>query len=446
MERSIFDFLRDVLLSSLGRDAGQPDSAARLRFAMQMQQFTAPVLAKGVEDTAFYRYHVLISPNDVGGNPGQPSVAPQTFHDANARRLRDWPLELLATSTHDTKRGEDSRTRISVLSEMPETWGKNVVAWMRMNIRNRTKSHGESWPSRNDEYLFYQALLGTWPAELVSAPLPERAPDSLVERLVAYLAKATREAKVHTSWIHQNEEYGRAVEHFVTATLTGRTARRFLSSFIPVQRRVAYAGMLNSLSQLVLKLTSPGVPDFYQGTELWDLSLVDPDNRRPVDFAARQRLLDQLQPLIGRLDAGQTVASDVEQLLDDWTDGRFKLFVTVRGLHFRRSHPELFLSGAYLPLSLAAPGAEHVVGFARYDDSGTLLTMVPRLVLPCAPDDHALPRWQQLWSGAEMVLPEPARGRVYRHLLTGETIKAGTSLPLADVCRISPVAMMWSSL
>jgi (1->4)-alpha-D-glucan 1-alpha-D-glucosylmutase len=444
MERSIFDFLRDVLLSPLDSDPQQPDHAARLRFAMQMQQFTAPVLAKGVEDTAFYRYHVLISANDVGGNPSRPSVPPQTFHTANQQRLRDWPLELLTTSTHDTKRGEDARTRISVLSEMPEAWGKNVVAWMRMNIRNRTKVRDVSWPSRNDEYLFYQALVGAWPPELTTEPLPERAPAALVERLVAYMAKATREAKVHTSWIHQNEEYGRAVQNFVTATLTGRTARRFLASFIPVQRRIAHAGMLNSISQVVLKLTSPGVPDFYQGTELWDLSLVDPDNRRPVDFSARRALLAGLQPLVSRLDAGETAGEEVEQLFDEWTDGRIKLFVTTRGLHFRRSHAELFLSGGYQPLSVEGPGAEHVVAFARHDESGTLLTVVPRLVLSLTLDDRSLPRGRHAWKGTNLALPESASGRAYRHLFTGEMLQAESSLPLADVLRTSPVAVMWS--
>jgi (1->4)-alpha-D-glucan 1-alpha-D-glucosylmutase len=447
MERSIFDFLRHILLTSSESSPRERDAAAdaRLRFAMQVQQFTAPVLAKGVEDTAFYRYHVLISANDVGGNPSRPSVTPLDFHGANERRLCDWPLELLATTTHDTKRGEDARARINVLSEIPEAWGKALGEWMRINARNRTKTQGVSAPDRNDEFLFYQALLGAWPAESSSTPMPERAPGDLVERLVAYLAKATREAKVHTSWIHQNEVYGRAVENFVTATLTGRKARRFLSSFVPFQRRLAHAGMINSLSQLVLKLTSPGVPDFYQGTELWDLSLVDPDNRRPVDFLARQAMLDQLQPLISRLDAGEIVGREVEDLLDGWVDGRIKLFVTTRGLHFRRAHRELVLQGAYTPLRVEGPTADHVIAFARHDASGTLVTIVPRFVLSLALDDRSLPRGEQSWGSTHVVLPEGGVSRCFHHVLTGELVHAKHVLPAATAFRTVPVAMLWAA-
>jgi (1->4)-alpha-D-glucan 1-alpha-D-glucosylmutase len=445
MERSIFDFLREILLTSSG-SPDEPNAAAdaRLRFAMQVQQFTAPVLAKGVEDTAFYRYHALVSGNDVGGHPSRPSVAPHEFHAANERRLRDWPLELLATTTHDTKRGEDARVRISVVSEIPDAWGKGVVAWMRINARNRTKAHGLSSPDRNDEYLFYQALVGAWPAEPPFAPTPDRAPADLVDRLVAYMAKATREAKVHTSWIHQNEEYGRAVENFVTATLTGRTARRFLSLFVPFLRRVAHAGMINSLSQLVLKLTSPGVPDFYQGTELWDLSLVDPDNRRAVDFGVRQTLLDELQPVISRLDAGDTVVREVEDLLDGWSDGRIKLFVTTRGLHFRRAHHELLLDGGYSPLQVEGPAADHVIAFARHDGSGMLVTVVPRFVLSLTLDERSLPRGEQSWGATQVVLPGQGPGRRFRHILTGEVVHADPALRAAELFSTSPVAILWA--
>ena len=446
MERSIFDFLRGILLTSTDGGPREPDAAAdaRLRFAMQVQQFTAPVLAKGVEDTAFYRYHALISANDVGGDPGRPSVAPQEFHAANERRLSNWPLELLATTTHDTKRGEDARARISVLSEIPDVWGKGVVAWMRINSRNRTRIHGVSSPDRNDEYLFYQALLGAWPAEHPFVPTPDRAPGDLVQRLVAYMAKATREAKVHTSWIHENEEYGRAVENFVTATLMGRTARRFLSSFIPFQRRVAHIGMINSLSQLVLKLTSPGVPDFYQGTELWELSLVDPDNRRAVDFRARQTMLEGLQPVISRVDAGKIVDREVEDFLDGWADGRIKLFVTTRGLHFRRAHSELLLGGAYSPLHVEGSAADHLIAFARHDVSGMLVTAVPRFVLSLKLDDRSLPRGEQSWGSTHVVLPERGVARRFRHILTGELIQSEDVLPAAALFRTSPVAMVWA--
>lgn len=294
MEASIFDFARAMLLPEPAGGQDERDAVAdeRWRFARKVQQFSAPVQAKGVEDTAFYRYNALISANDVGGHPGRPAVSVEEFHASNHERLLNWPLELLATTTHDTKRGEDARARINVLSEVPDRRRKVVVEWMRINGRNRTKVEGAWAPDRNDEYLLYQPLVGAWPAEAAPAPIPSRAEHGLVERVAEYMQKAFREAKVHTSWIHEQPEYGRAVARFVERTLAGRTAARFLASFVPFQRQIAQIGMLNSLAQLVLKLASPGVPDFYQGSELWDLSLVDPDNRRPVDYARRKVLLE----------------------------------------------------------------------------------------------------------------------------------------------------------
>ncbi len=447
MERSIFDFLQEILLplSDAERRAPDPGERDRLQFAMRMQQFTAPVLAKGVEDTAFYRYHVLISANEVGGHPGRLAVAPEEFHSANRKRLIDWPLELVATSTHDTKRGEDARARINALSEIPDRWRGAVAEWMRINGRNRTRLHDIWAPDRNDEYLFYQALLSTWPAEAASMEVPERASEDLVGRLAAYMGKAVREAKVHTSWIHVNEEYGRAVERFVSHTLTGRTAPRFLASFVPFQRRVAHAGMVNSLAQLVLKLASPGVPDFYQGTEFWDLSLVDPDNRRAVDFATRQTILDDLRPVIARLEAGETVAREARELVDSWFDGRIKLFVTTCGLRFRREHADLLLKGSYEPLEAEGSSAANIVGFARHHATGTLLTTVPRLIMSLATDSHSPPLGSHAWASTRILLPRWCGAASYRNVLTGETVQPSEGcLPAEAVFRTSPVALIWA--
>ena len=449
MEDSIFDFLREILLPACGPEGPGDDPAAqeRLRFAMRTQQFTSPVQAKGVEDTAFYRHLALISANDVGGHPNRLAVAPEDFHAANRHRLATWPLELLATTTHDTKRGEDARARINVLSEIPDQWRKAVVEWMRVNNRHRTKIHGAWAPDRNDEYLFYQALLGMWPAEAASAPVPERAPDDLVDRLASYVQKAAREAKVHTSWIHEDQEYDRAVGQFVSRTLTGPTAPRFLAAVAPFQRRVARAGMVNSLAQLVLKLASPGVPDFYQGTELWDLSLVDPDNRRPVDFAARQALLDSLRPAIDRTEAGREAADDVADLLEHWNDGAIKLFVTTCGLRFRREHAGLLLRGDYHALESEGSAADHLVAFARHDGSGTLLAIVPRLVMSLTTDSRSLPRGPDTWASTRILLPPLAGSVRYRHVLTGESVEATEDhLPAAAVFRTSPVALLWTDV
>jgi (1->4)-alpha-D-glucan 1-alpha-D-glucosylmutase len=445
MEASIFYFLRDILLPP-----SHPEDVVaeqRVRFAMKLQQFTAPIQAKGVEDTAFYRYHVLVSANDVGGHPGRLAASVPDFHEMNRQRLDCWPLEMLATSTHDTKRGEDARARIAVLSEMSAAWSKAVGAWMRINGRNRVKLHGAWAPDRNDEYLLYQVLIGAWPAEDIQSPVASAASAGLTERLVIYMEKAAREAKVHTSWIEENPEYLKALIRFVRETLTGETARRFLGSFVPFQRRVARFGMVNSLSQLVLKLVSPGVPDFYQGTELWDLSLVDPDNRRAVDFATRRHLLATLRPLFDRLDQGTAVEREVQELLTDWSDGRIKLFVTTCGLRFRRQHPALMLEGAYTPLEVEGAGADHVVAFARHDDSGILVVVAPRLVVPLVTPERSLPIGPDVWGSTEIIVPAVMRATRYRHVMTGEwceTMTGRSSLSIAAALRTCPVALLWA--
>jgi (1->4)-alpha-D-glucan 1-alpha-D-glucosylmutase len=415
---------------------------------MTVQQFTAPVQAKGVEDTAFYRYNVLVSANDVGGHPGWPSVTIAEFHEMNRQRLKHWPLELLATSTHDTKRGEDGRARLTVLSEMPDAWSRVVGVWMRINGRHRMQLHGAWAPDRNDEYLFYQILVAAWPAEDDRLPIPDAAPADVAERLVAYMDKAAREAKVHTSWIEENPEYTRALVRFVNETLTGETARRFLASFAPFQRRVARVGMVNSLAQLILKLSSPGVPDFFQGSELWDLSLVDPDNRRDVDFAARRRLLAGLDPVLDQLDRGATVAGDVRNMLANWSDGRIKLLITTCGMRFRREHPALMLDGAYTALDVEGVGADHVVAFARHNDSGTALVVVPRLVAALVTEEQPLPIGPDVWGTSQIVLPAVGRATRYRHILTGESCEPTGSyqshLPVATALRNCPVALLWA--
>ena len=451
MEASIFEFLEGILLTAPEASASpdEPASRERWRFAMKLQQFTGPVQAKGIEDTAFYRYHVLTSANDVGGHPGRLGVTPAEFHDANLRRLESWPGEMITTATHDTKRGEDARVRISTLSEMPEAWRRAVSEWMRINGRHRSKIGGNWAPDRNDEYLFYQKLVSVWPAEIPQAPVPARAPGDLVARVCAYMQKAVREAKVHTSWIEEDPAYGRAVTRFVERTLDGTTSARFLRAFVPFQRRAAQSGMINALAQLVLKLASPGVADFYQGNELWDLSLVDPDNRRDVDFASRRQILDALLPLMVSIEEGGEGVSPVRDLLERWEDARVKLFITAIGLRFRRRHPEVVLDGSYVPLVPDGPAADHLVGFARCHGSGTLIAAVPRLVTALTADGRPLPLGESAWTTTRLLLPEPVQAPRYRHLFTGETIQAATdrerpAVAAADVFRASPVALLWA--
>ncbi len=262
---------------------------------MKFQQYSSPVTAKGVEDTAFYRFNRLVSLNEVVGEPGRFGTTVPAFHHGMQERARVWPTAMLATATHDTKRGEDARARIDVLSEIPGLWEHQVRRWRTLTRRLRVDVDGRPAPAANDEYLLYQALVGAWPAEFHGeAPLDAEALDGFRGRVVAYMTKAVREAKVRSSWVDPDEAYEAALATFVGRLLDGRRRNLFLDDFRAFHKRVAEAGAVNSLSQAVLKLTAPGVPDFYQGSELWDFSLVDPDNRRPVDFDLRRRLLDDL--------------------------------------------------------------------------------------------------------------------------------------------------------
>lgn len=450
MESSIFDFLRTVLLpTAAGSNSRQFD------VAMRFQQYTAPVQAKGVEDTAFYRYHVLSSLNEVGGDPGRFGRTVTEFHAANAERRERWPAEMLATTTHDTKRSEDARARINVLSEMPAAWQAAVAQWRRLNAANRTRIAGNQAPDANDEYLFYQALLGAWPAEQPGSPLPDRAPADLIARLRAYMDKAIKEAKVHTSWITPNAAYESATAQFIERTLAGRRAPAFLAAFLPFARQVFVAGMTNSLAQLVLKIAAPGVPDFYQGTELWDLSLVDPDNRRPVDFAHRHRVLSDLEPLLAQADPAGAVPSDAAQaagvaaLLDEWPDGRIKMFLTALGMRVRRAQPELFLAGTYEPLSPDGPGAGHLVTFARRHRDHALLVIAPRLTTQIPRDGGLLPLGHATWGHCALHLPESLERRTFRDLVTGARFAPSTAsgppaLRLDSVLAACPVALLWA--
>jgi (1->4)-alpha-D-glucan 1-alpha-D-glucosylmutase len=339
--------------------------------------------------------------------------------------------------------------RINALSERPEAWRRAVSEWMRVNGRHRSKIGGGWAPDRNDEYLFYQTLIGVWPAEPAQDPVPEHAPHDLVARVSRYMQKAAREAKVHTSWIDEDQAYGGAVTRFVEQTLGGRTAARFLRSFAPFVRDVARAGMVNSLAQLVLKLASPGVPDFYQGTELWDLSLVDPDNRRDVDFAHRRQTLAELLPQILSIEDGRAGGPAFSDLLDHWEDGRIKLFITAIGLRFRRRHAAVVLDGAYAPLQPDGPASDHLVAFARHHASGTLLAVAPRLVASLTADGRTLPLGESTWTSTRILLPDTLQSMHYRHLMTGETIPVTREpdrsvIAVADLFRTSPVALLWT--
>lgn len=438
MDVSIFAFLENVTLERQDDDLPELERQRRREFTMKLQQYTGPVQAKGLEDTAFYRHHVLLSLNDVGGAPERFAVAPAEFHARSRARRERWPAAMLCTSTHDTKRGEDARARLAVLSEIPDEWRRAVTRWSRLNAASRTRLGREWSPDRGDEYLFYQALLGAWPADGGDR-------GELAGRLGAYMIKAIREAKLHTSWIQEDPDYERAMSHFVEQCLVGRRAAAFLEAFEPFARRVARAGAVNSLAQLVLKLASPGVPDFYQGTELWDLALVDPDSRRPVDFARRQALLAAWGPAL----RGETPAAEragrARDLFARWESGEIKAWLTARGMRERRGSPGLYLGGDYAPLQASGAMAPHVLAFARGAGDDAALAVVPRLVATRTGGEP--PLGLPAWGDTVLELPPGLAGRDFEDVFTGAVhapngAGPAPTLRLAGLLADLPVALL----
>jgi (1->4)-alpha-D-glucan 1-alpha-D-glucosylmutase len=439
---AIFDFVGDTLLLRNVEDFPEADRPRLVEWAMKFQQLTGPVMAKGVEDTVFYTYNRLASLNEVGGCPDHFGVSAAEFHRHNEERLRRWPHAMLATSTHDTKRSEDVRARLNVLSELPHEWQAALARWARLNAAKKTVAEDEPAPDRNDEYTLYQALLGAWeagPGDPAFAPFRER--------IAAYMEKATKEAKVHTSWINPNEEYDAAVRDFVGRVLPDTADDPFLADLLAVQRRVAFFGYFNSLSQVLLKLTCPGVPDTYQGTELWDFSLVDPDNRRPVDYRVRRELLADLRESIER--AGPDLVPLARELLAALPDGRIKLYLTYRTLHFRRCEEELFAQGSYLPLEATGARRENACAFARCLGGRAVVVVVPRLVVRLTSGVERSPLGAEVWDNTWLFLPPRLADRCYRNLYTGEVLTARSpdgmpGLPLASVLGQFPVALLES--
>lgn len=433
IDRSLFAFIQRVMLA-------RPDRPDHLAVAMKVQQYTAPVQAKGVEDTAFYRWAPLASLNEVGGEPDRFGLLPAAFHARNAARHAHWPHAMLATATHDTKRGEDARLRLHALSELPRDWGRQLALWARTNAANRTRVDGRPAPERADEYLFYQTLLAIWP------PGAETVPADMVERVQQYLLKAVREAKVHTSWMVADESYEGALLKFVERALAGPTTARFLPQLLPFAARLARIGMVGSLAQVVLKCASPGVPDLYQGTELWDLSLVDPDNRRPVDFALRRQWLDAMTT-DGVLDWERDGdrADALRALLDAWPDGRIKLAITAIAGRLRRAMPAPFRDGSYEPMATSGLSAEHVVAFARRHGEATVVAVVPRLVAELTSDDRPLPVGPEPWGDTRCALAGLAADTVLRDAFTGAThrVDPGGGLDVAAVLSTCPVALLY---
>jgi (1->4)-alpha-D-glucan 1-alpha-D-glucosylmutase len=429
-----FDFVRDVLLILNPPHVLVDQREARLTFVMRWQQFTGPIVAKGLEDTALYVYHPLLSLNEVGGDP-RPSAATsrEDFYAFLEKRRKRWPGSLGASTTHDTKRSEDVRARLNAVSEMPSEWEDHLKLWAKQNARFKTTESGQSVPDPSEEYFLYQTLLGVW-------PLDSQACASLLERVQAHIIKATREAMVHTRWTRPNQPHEDALLSFVSGILSNDNAD-FLADFRQFQKKVGYFGMINGLSQTLLKIAAPGVPDFYQGSELWDLRLVDPDNRGPVDFDKRAADLDE----IVKAGASGQIA---QNLIERWPDGRIKLYLIWRTLRFRQNHEEIFRDGDFLPLQVEGRYSRNIIAFARRQEAQWVLAAAPRWISQI-PATRVGKRNEFNWGDTRLVLPSGTPS-VWNSILTSEPVASRAegsegSVKASDLFRDLPVALVSGS-
>jgi (1->4)-alpha-D-glucan 1-alpha-D-glucosylmutase len=428
IEESVFNFLRDILLFRFPENMDEQTRAEHVHFVLKFQQCTGPIMAKGLEDTVFYIFNRLAALNEVGGEPQQFGITTEAFHAEQAWYGEHLPVTMLTTSTHDTKRSEDVRARMIAISEVPDLWRTSLQRWRTLNRKAKAEMEEAEAPDANEEYLLYQTLLGTWPVDATGKAVSE-ATDEYIGRIQEYMTKALKEAKVNTSWIQPNEQWDSATKAFIARILERGAKNRFVPSFLPVAEEIARLGALNSLSQVLLKLTVPGVPDIYQGNEIWDYSLVDPDNRRPVDYNMRREML-----------AGLTNVTP-EKLLENWPDGRIKLFLTATLLRFRRDHPDLFLKGSYVPLAVRGTHAESCVAFAREHGDQRLVVIAPRLS-----SRVGFPATGERWQDTTIELPEGSAASGARNLFTGADVRVeGNGLKLSDALAQLPFAVYASA-
>jgi (1->4)-alpha-D-glucan 1-alpha-D-glucosylmutase len=434
LDPSVFVFLEGILTCGLVKQAHRGHSRhSVVELAMNVQQYSGPVMAKGLEDTALFRYNRFIALNEVGSSPEQFGSPVQAFHQENIHRSQNWPNSLLATSTHDTKHGEDARARLAALSLVPEEWAGHVKVWSKSVRALRGDLATPAPPSRNDEYLFFQNLIATWPVALtVSTSLEQPALTEYSQRITKAMVKSLRESRVHTNWISPNAEYENAMTDFISHTLHPERSKSFFASFLPFQQRIALMGVQNSLAQTVLKLTSPGVPDFYQGCELWDFSMMDPDNRQPVNYEERRRLLAELKE---SLRTGERV--DSRSMWHNWQDGRIKLFIIYKLLEYRRATAELFEKGIYEPIFAAGDAADHVCAFRRQHGNASFITVVSNNARMNAAS----------FRGTSIPNVENETGFKWRDVFTGRMIPLPeNTMPVEEIFAELPVAVLSSRI
>jgi (1->4)-alpha-D-glucan 1-alpha-D-glucosylmutase len=436
---SIFDFLYNVLLLRLPDTMSEDDKNECLDFVMKFQQVTGPVMAKGVEDTTFYIYNRLLSLNEVGGSPDRFGTPIETFHGQNIERNKFWPHALITSFTHDSKRSDDTRARINVLSEIPDQWRAHLLNWSKLNKNKKVAIDGQRVPGRNEEYFFYQTLIGSWPINETN----EEEYEIFKTRIKDYMLKAMREAKVYTSWTNPHLLYEEAMMIFIETVMMDAPDNIFLKSFIPFQKMISHYGIYNSLSQTLLKITSPGIPDFYQGTELLNFSLVDPDNRRPVDYDTRIRMLKEIK----RQESLMLPSKIARELTLKKEDGMIKMYLIYKSLGYRRANKVLFEQGEYIFLETFGEHADNICAFARRYKNTIALSIVPRFFTRLSKTIEDLPLGIDAWNDTVVAVLSENTGKKYRNIFTNEVLitdnyNGVTGLSLAEVFKDFPVALL----
>lgn len=429
------DFIESYLLFDFRKDLPPSERNESINFAMRFQQLTGPLMAKGFEDTGLYIYNRLISLNEVGGDPERFGISIGEWHDYNRKQAELWPYTLNATSTHDTKRGEDVRARINVLSEIPDEWRQKVEGWSGIVREDGFFRSRAALPDRNEEYFLYQTLLGTFPFDPVDYA-------DFTARIKEYMVKSAREAKVHTNWLNPDISYEEALTHFVERILHQDEGNRFLEDFLPFQKKIAFYGVLTSLSQALIKVTAPGVPDFYRGTELWDLNLVDPDNRRPVDFVQRETFLREIT-------VERDIPGLISRMLSSRENGMIKLFLVYRALAARKEKVEVFRSGSYLPLVAGGKFRRSVIAFARMSPGAGAgkgpwtITIAPRFLVRVVAEGR-FPLGNEIWKDTAVELPQNSPS-TWKDALTDNVITTRENhIVIGEVFRHLPVALLVS--
>lgn len=424
------NFIEKLLLLEWEESLTEEQKALRLHFVMRLQQLSGPLMAKGIEDTLFYVYNRLVSLNEVGGNPEKFGITSAEFHEYNQKQSATWPHKMNTTSTHDTKRGEDVRARLNVLSEIPEEWEKQVKTWSEINSSKKSSVRGRAVPVPNDEYFFYQILVGAY-------PFNESENEEFLGRVKDYMLKSVREAKLHTAWLRPDSAYEEGFLAFVEKVLEPSESNQFMKEFLPFQKWVAGYGIFNSLSQTLLTIAAPGVPDFYQGTELWDLSMVDPDNRRPVDYSLRISFLKDIK------DKAQTDSLNlIDELFSTKEDGRIKLFLTYKVIQARKENSEVFQQGDYQPLEVSGKFKDHIVAFARRFGDTTAIAVAPRFLTTLV-ESGEYPLGEQVWADTQLKLPQGSQS-TWRNAITEQTISGSDAIAIGQILQHFPVALLVS--